>query len=636
MKLSKIHLIGYKSIDDITFDITKIDTSYTKIFIGKNETGKSSILEAMAFANTLEKRTPIDFIRLQNQETQPEYIDAYYTMIPEDKSYLEPIKDAIDIEEDLLNKIELLSATKNVFASDIDEEDDEENENSLESMWSIKLKEFPLKDIYYKKTASDTDNKKYIFKGKTELTEEELTNYSLLDWKKFTEIVCETITQWLEHNEVKVDVWKPEPGYLIQNEVNLDDFYNTPANYPLLTNVFKICGYTTRDDIRSKIDTIKRNSNRRRNLETELSKKITEYLNKKWKEHANISIDVRIENTIMLKVQDKDKKDNFHNPSERSDGFKQFVSLLLSISADNEVGTLKNKLILIDEPEIHLHPSGIRDMLKELLLLGKNNYVFVSTHSNFMLDSNSKERHYIVTKKKGITEVKPIKSEDDLNDDEILQAAFGINIMQDFLSPHKLLVEGLSDKKIIQKALKKLNPTNDILITNGRGDSIKPEASIMNYHNITQIMVVVDDDVAGKGYKDEIVAIGGNFSETNVFTIRELNGNICDKGTIEDCLPLDYVEGKFNEILHDRNLPDIALEENSPFCSQLKLHIQTNTPALNDRATKAEKLARQQEIDSIIKEIKTKIAEDFNDNIEAPKLSALAEAIFDHFHIPLD
>jgi predicted ATP-dependent endonuclease of OLD family len=55
---------------------------------------------------------------------------------------------------------------------------------------------------------------------------------------------------------------------------------------------------------------------------------------------------------------------------------------------------------LIDEPEVHLHPSGIRWMLEELLEIGKNNYLFISTHSDFMLDKDTKERHFLLTKGK--------------------------------------------------------------------------------------------------------------------------------------------------------------------------------------------------------------------------------------------
>ena len=142
-------------------------------------------------------------------------------------------------------------------------------------------------------------------------------------------------------------------------------------------------------------------------------------------------------------MKDKNDEFNLYNINERSQGFRQFISLILSISISNEKEKLKNAIIIVDEPENHLHPSGIRYMRDELLKIGKNNYVFLATHSNFMIDRKEMSRHYIVQKNTH-THLKRIEQEQDLSDDEVLNDAFGLNILNDFLSPHKILVEGLT------------------------------------------------------------------------------------------------------------------------------------------------------------------------------------------------
>ena len=78
-----------------------------------------------------------------------------------------------------------------------------------------------------------------------------------------------------------------------------------------------------------------------------------------------------------------------------------------------------------------------------------NNYVFLATHSQFMVDNNNRERHYIVTKPENNTCVKVWNSTIDLADDEVLRQAFGINVLNDLLAKHKMLVEGYSDYQII-------------------------------------------------------------------------------------------------------------------------------------------------------------------------------------------
>ena len=156
---------------------------------------------------------------------------------------------------------------------------------------------------------------------------------------------------------------------------------------------------------------------------------------------------------------------------------------------------------MIDETEIHLHPSGVRWMLKELIEIGKHNYLFISTYSNFMLDKNTRERHYLLTKNKaGLTEAHHITNNEDINDDEILQSAFGINVITDFLTPHTLLVEGATDKKLLQKALKQVKSDNDVLIANGTGANIVAASSYMLLNSVTP-MVIIDDDKDGKEYK---------------------------------------------------------------------------------------------------------------------------------------
>ena len=231
----------------------------------------------------------------------------------------------------------------------------------------------------------------------------------------------------------------------------------------------------------------------------------------------------------------------------------------------------KNELILIDEPEVHLHPSGIRDLSRELLKVGHENYVFLATHSPFIIDKNHKGRHYIVKKnKKAITEIVRIKDGDNIIDDEVLNEAFGINVYQDLLNPHSILVEGASDKIILQKTFSLLG-REDIGITNGHGTNIDSIASKMNFDNIS-VLVVTDDDNDGKKYKDRIIKTGGVFSENNVFTIRDLEGGIVNQGTIEDALGVDYIKSQFQKYYKNRfdeDLLDFDLDKNKPVISQI-------------------------------------------------------------------
>ena len=84
---------------------------------------------------------------------------------------------------------------------------------------------------------------------------------------------------------------------------------------------------------------------------------------------------------ISASVQDEHNRYDF---AQRSDGFKRFVSFLLLVSTLVKTKQLENVLLLIDEPEISLHPTGARYLRDELIRISKTNWVVYSTHSIFM------------------------------------------------------------------------------------------------------------------------------------------------------------------------------------------------------------------------------------------------------------
>ena len=474
----------------------------------------------------------------------------------------------------------------------------------------------------------------YAIKLNSELTDEEKESYTQLTIEKFKDIIKSALRDFVNTINIPVDHWAYQEKYLIKGKINLKTFADNPnINIPL-KNMFYLAGCKDQSEIESKINEIDNSDKKRKKLMKKISSETTKYLNDKWKEHE-IEIDVEIESsTLELSVTVKDKcdTDNYYDMADRSQGFKQFVSLLLSLSISSTSGDIEDHLILIDEPEIHLHPSGVRWMLKELIEIGKHNYLFISTHSNFMLDKNTQERHYLLTKNKaGLTEAHHITSYEDINDDEILQSAFGINVITDFLAPHKLLVEGATDRKLLQKALKQVKSDNDILITNGNGSNIEALSSILLLNNVTP-MVIVDDDKDGKEYKKKIVKIGDDF-KSNTFTIRDLNGNITANGTIEDTLPKSFVESKTKEVLNSHNLDSaITLNDTEPFCNQIVKYYNNITSG----DTTTSKKDKKSKLNIVMTDIKTKIAEYDQKSIteeKAPKLYALAKGIFNKFNI---
>ena len=143
---------------------------------------------------------------------------------------------------------------------------------------------------------------------------------------------------------------------------------------------------------------------------------------------------------------------NFYSLERRSDGFKRFFTFLLMMSAQNKTNDIMDNIILIDEPEIGLHPSGQSYLKDELIKISKNNVVLISTHSIFMIDKEQVDRHIIVTKKKEITEINSIESSN-ITEEEVVYKALGYSLYE-ILRPKNIIFEGWRDKKVFDVYIK--------------------------------------------------------------------------------------------------------------------------------------------------------------------------------------
>ncbi|MDY0179806.1 AAA family ATPase [Aliarcobacter skirrowii] len=554
MILKKIEIKNFKSIKEIDFEIKKHGDSYTNFLLGVNEAGKSNILQAISFMDTPKEK--FNFSILHNQKIEDEEIVNldFHLEFEKDEAYLDDIR-KLCLNGDLLD-FEITNISKN---------------NSLEKGKNI------FEECYF----FDVDIKCNVYirlnpSKKIEISKENDNSFELLDTVNFYTYFGDYIANIINEYEPKASYWKPSDEYLITSSIDLKIFKSDINSNKPLKNIFALANYDTQEKISAKVDEILANSQKRSKLQSELSAETTKYIKNIWKHDISFIIEISETGNLAIYVKDdgKNNEHDRHSMNVRSEGFKQFISLILSLSIETKKNNQSKRLIIIDEPENHLHPSGIRDLSKELISIGKNNYLFVSTHSPYMIDHKHKERHIIIKKDSHANTIKKeIREEIDLRDDEVLSQAFGMNVYKDLLNTKRLLLEGASDKIILSKAFKanKL----DYGITNGKGSNIVNIASLFNDEDIS-ILVIVDDDDDGMKYKEEILKIKGVYNNNNVFTLRDLVGDIVPKGTIEDCLGKDYIQNKFkSEFINKfKKDSDLELKEDEPFMSQIKLYLQ--------------------------------------------------------------
>lgn len=133
------------------------------------------------------------------------------------------------------------------------------------------------------------------------------------------------------------------------------------------------------------------------------------------------------------------------NFNERSHGFTWFFSFLATLS---ELRDSKRLILLLDEPGLGLHASAQRDLLRFIdERLSRRHQVVYSTHSPFMVATDRLERVRTVEDRDGEGTRVSREFLDHSSDTRIpLQAAFGHELVRDLPSgPGTLLVRGPSD-----------------------------------------------------------------------------------------------------------------------------------------------------------------------------------------------
>jgi len=117
----------------------------------------------------------------------------------------------------------------------------------------------------------------------------------------------------------------------------------------------------------------------------------------------------------------------------------------------------KGDFLFIDEPAAFLHPQAQIEFRKDLEQLASNGvYVFITTHSPYMIPNNWANVHNVIMAEKG-TQVQSFIDKDELC--ETIKEELGISRTSDILfnlSKTILLVEGVADKACIEKFARKL------------------------------------------------------------------------------------------------------------------------------------------------------------------------------------
>ena len=128
--------------------------------------------------------------------------------------------------------------------------------------------------------------------------------------------------------------------------------------------------------------------------------------------------------------------------------------LLLLQALDRE----ESSFFGIDEPEAHLHPELIRQLLTRFLDVSKDKQIFITTHSTMLVDSSEIATLWLTKHDRRETEVTPVQSIDKFGD---VLFELGSRPSDIFLANAIVFVEGKSDEVVYSIWARKLWADSD-------------------------------------------------------------------------------------------------------------------------------------------------------------------------------
>lgn len=184
---------------------------------------------------------------------------------------------------------------------------------------------------------------------------------------------------------------------LLKNQVDLESLLNGRDDFITERNLLKIGGI-------SDFELIFEDSTRGRRTSEEASRAITEQIRRVWSQEPTLEVKLNV-NGKVLYIDICDSTTVFDTPESRSLGFRWYLSFYINFIAQTFEAKSNEFIFLIDEPGIHLHPAGQKDLVKVLEDLGTKNQVIHTTHSPFMINRNFPNRVRLVSKGKDGTKV---------------------------------------------------------------------------------------------------------------------------------------------------------------------------------------------------------------------------------------
>ena len=577
MRLRKFRVQAFRCIHD-SGDIVVGDLA---AFVGRNESGKTTILQALTM---LDKDEVISELDLCDEMT--EHLKSEIRIVEGD---FELNQDETEIVKEKfpglqLKKLKIFRTNKNpeIQYDFGDIKIDQKEDENLEYWQNItkQLSNFVESIPNYISKKLDTD----FFTGNTpkdkKIIQAELDEFDntlqaiateeqqvISEWEEtYTNIIKNVEKILIDNTESEalknfiMDNLHPRFVYFsdykkILGNINLTEYIKESENGSA-AGIEYIEGFDRAETVRNllylaeleieKLEEFKSSPSKLIKFLNTASKNLTQRLNPSWKGEA-INVELRLNpgNILSVVISDVHKDGTITNTgllNRRAEGFKWTFSFIVNFAAETQRSELKEAILLLDEPARNLHPTqqtGISDLLKNL---AGSNQVLYATHSPFMIFDYT-PGNLLVVELDRKTHLSKIFYEYWKADDATLTPIlYGLSKgLVDSITDREvgnnsrplIIVETMSDTmylnafdKFLQDPNISMNPLN--VVPAYAKNSVLP-LSIFHHNHGYNTFVLLDNDYESKQIAEQLK--NNKFSETQIIFF-ERDGNLLQ--SIED------------------------------------------------------------------------------------------------------
>lgn len=505
MKVTSVRIQNYKSFAE---ENNRIDLDTINTIIGKNESGKSNLIEAIGKLK-LTGMNDTNYFKNCNKNNNMSKPVISLALVPyaSEKNIYKSKKETIITINDQYD-IDIEGGLTEIISNNKDFQNNREKMNILN------------KNIYFN-DENTRKNFNTIIQMINNAESKVFINYTYIDniistlekndnYKEFTHYfkLC---------REYLISIHSIFPQFILLDDIELKTKYtkkyleDATQSKKMLTYLLETLGMNL-DNIKNYWKLSKEDD--KYNFEQEMNDKIETLMQEfnKFYKQEKVIFKVKFDTdslNFLVKTNNK-----FLNLSERSNGLKWYLNMYLQLLAKTKKYDIENFVVLLDEPGVYLHVNAQKEILNlfEDFTL-KDNQIIYTTQLPTMIyqndlyrvrtilkdndgNSNIGNRYYSLPHKMGSKKetITP------------LLTAIGMNMGYSFTAMDSekinIVTEGISDYNYLKAFLLQKQYNKDY--------NIIPSSSVTNIHNIISILIgwgynykiLMDQDVEGrKQYK---------------------------------------------------------------------------------------------------------------------------------------